>query len=862
MNEYRCENLGRRQRIVDQPAGPGRINAIDYLVVIDGEEVPAGLRQRLLRIRFFFSDELDSLGVENVQVQGGVRVVDPMVRWITRMSDVNAPGGVATDPSFDPTLSPEDRLYLANLAVATAEPERWLLLLVQSSGDFSRYRLLLREGPGSSAPPAGFDLRLSEVEFGFKVECPTPFDCRDEPECVGAPNEVPDIDYLARDFASFRQLMFERMALTQPGEPSREAATTRAALVEVLAYAADHASYYLDAVNTEAYLAYARQRSSVRRHARMRDYAMHEGCNARVFVHIEVAPGASLVTGIGETPVVQPGTSFMTRVPRHGAVIRPDGLADALSHGTEVFEVMHPLHALVDAHNEIHLHTWGDTDCCLPAGSTRATVRDPDDRLALAAGDFVVFEEIRDRETLQVADADPAHRHVVRITEVSSAYDDTLVETNGGPTRVRDIAWHDEDALPFALIVSVSTEAVAVARGNLVLCDHGQTLQTAPSQPLRLVPFGNQGHLRGTLGAQSLSWREGYRSDASASRVVRQDPRHATPYIALEGEGEEWLPQRDLLASAAAAREFVVETESDGRVWLRFGDDVKGRRPARGATFAANFRVGNGPEGNVGAGSIAHLVMQPGLVSGAVAAVVRAVRNPLAATGGVAPESIEEVRLYAPHAFRRQERAVTEDDWAEVAARHPQVQRAVATIRWTGSWHTVFVTVDRFGGLPIDEVFVAELLEHLQRYRLAGYDLQVEPPRYVPLDIAMTVCVDSHHFVEQVEKRLYQEFSTGILAGGQRGFFHPDEISFGEAVYLSRIVSRATAVPGVRWVDLSPPAVSATTHPHRFKRRGQAQGSEFDDGLIAMGPLEIARCDNDRNLPDNGQIRFFMEGGA
>ena len=60
-------------------------------------------------------------------------------------------------------------------------------------------------------------------------------------------------------------------------------------LVEVLAYVGDYLSYYQDAVATEAYLDTARQRISVRRHARLVDYLMHEGCNARAWVCVQVA---------------------------------------------------------------------------------------------------------------------------------------------------------------------------------------------------------------------------------------------------------------------------------------------------------------------------------------------------------------------------------------------------------------------------------------------------------------------------------------------------------------------------------------------------------------------------------------------
>ena len=51
-------------------------------------------------------------------------------------------------------------------------------------------------------------------------------------------------------------------------------------LVELLAYVADELSYRQDAVATEAYLDTARSRVSLRRHARLVDYRMHDGCNA------------------------------------------------------------------------------------------------------------------------------------------------------------------------------------------------------------------------------------------------------------------------------------------------------------------------------------------------------------------------------------------------------------------------------------------------------------------------------------------------------------------------------------------------------------------------------------------------------
>ena len=98
----------------------------------------------------------------------------------------------------------------------------------------------------------------------------------------------PDIDYLAKDYQGFRRLMLDRLSLLAPGWTERTPADLGIALVELLAYVADELSYRQDAVANEAYLGTARQRVSVRRHARLVDYFMHEGCNARAFVHFDV----------------------------------------------------------------------------------------------------------------------------------------------------------------------------------------------------------------------------------------------------------------------------------------------------------------------------------------------------------------------------------------------------------------------------------------------------------------------------------------------------------------------------------------------------------------------------------------------
>ena len=83
-----------------------------------------------------------------------------------------------------------------------------------------------------------------------------------------------------------------------------------------------------------------------------------------------------------------------------------------------------------------------------------------------------------------------------------------------------------------------------------------------------------------------------------------------------------------------------------------------------------------------------------------------------------------------------------------------QVQNAVATLRWTGSWYTVFITAERKGEGPLTTALRKQLKRNINRYRLAGQDTELEPPQYVSLQIDLTICVDPDYFRADVETAL------------------------------------------------------------------------------------------------------------
>ena len=134
---------------------------------------------------------------------------------------------------------------------------------------------------------------------------------------------------------------------------------------------------------------------------------------------------------------------------------------------------------------------------------------------------------------------------------------------------------------------------------------------------------------------------------------------------------------------------------------------------------------------------------------------------------------------------------------------------------------------------------------------MAGHDLEIDGPQYVSLEIEMVVCVHPDYFRSVVLAALTDVFSSDTRADGSLGFFHPDNFTFGQSIYLSELYAAAQEVAGVRYVLEVP----------TFQRLDLPNTSGLDEGVLKMGRLEIARLDNDPNFPERGVLSFEMRGG-
>ena len=132
---------------------------------------------------------------------------------------------------------------------------------------------------------------------------------------------------------------------------------------------------------------------------------------------------------------------------------------------------------------------------------------------------------------------------------------------------------------------------------------------------------------------------------------------------------------------------------------------------------------------------------------------------------------------------------------------------------------------------------------------MAGYDLEVDSPRFVALDVALHVCVKPDYLRSDVRPGGTRCAVQRLLPDGGRGLFHPDNFTFG-AAGLSQPRSsppprRSKGVESVR-VDASR---ASSIHAPR----------PLENGVIPIGRLEIARLDNNPNFPERGRLASRLE---
>ncbi len=745
-----------------------------------------------------------------------------------------------------PAGSAAGRVQVVAMAPGSADHIR--RLKVQPIGDYATYTLNLICGD--------MDPLFSQIDFKFRPGC---FNTNCAPVISHeARDEAPAIDYLAKDFDSFKHVLINAMQERVPGwQPTSEADLDQV-LIDLIAADADELSDFQDRVMNEAYFGRARKRVSLARHARLMDYHIHQGNQAGTLIAVNVGTDHSIPKGFG----VWTGKKWQD----------PEAVIFTGTHDQACFQDL----------NTLDLYTWNGIVMALESGSTRADIVAPGGSTQTDADDLrdllrrkdvtaLVIEEKRNPETGTANGRDKTMRQVLRLLDADAAA--TTVYDPVHDNYVVRVEWRPEDKLKnrYCFVTRCpgepAREGVSVFHGNLIHVTHGRPHKTVFHPPLSELDAGDSNDLiwvDHAIYEETDHWGTLCRLPHGLlaygnTRPGGEMPVRTTLTVTVNGIDDPWQEQSDLIESKSDDNHFVVETDEYDVSTVRFGNGVNGRALPADAVVSCTYQVGRGSRGNVGADTLT------GFDNRAVGFPnVTTVHNPLDVTDGRDPEKHEEIIRRVPQAYgARQLRAVTLSDYTRRAEELPEVAHAFARYAWTGSWRTVRVAIDPKGTTEFSDAHRQKTVNHLDAVRLIGEDLEVRAARYVALDIFLQLCAHPDYWPEDLACELAMAFSTGHTPDGRQGFFHPDGWTFGQPLHASHLVGRAFEVTGIERVTLvsmrrwqagrgSSPAV-VTVQPEDMPM------DEVD--TLAVAPFEIIQVANDPSQLENGRIQFDIQGG-
>ena len=763
-----------------------------------------------------------------------------------------------------------------------AAGRRYLEICVAQPGDFTDYRLLIDD--------TRIDASFNDVAFSFKVGCDDGLDCA-EPlnECAVEPAVDFPVDYLARDFVSLRNALLDFAAQRYPKWQLPKEADVGVMFTEVLAALGDELSYVQDRVNREAYLETATERRSLRKKARLLDYEIHDGRMATTWIELTVS-GAS---------VVDSGWPIWARVEGKAPITFEIG------RGMEASDENFTVDPLWNPGN-FTLYCFDDDQACLDPGATEVVVRNDPANDDNPGG--VVFDEAATLlwvgRTLLLRDApsDPSEvqkLHIVTVTEVELGRDELF------DIDIARIRWDDKDAPAF----SIPLEELELS-GNIVPATAGESR----SDQFRLGPLEAGDESAGVIEAVEregplFSKRDPSllaRRDPCSESVEETAHRPPVYLLSLPGTDERglafadtngdlrstepeievgpsggppnpWAFRRGLVGEGRDDETFTLEDGTWRRIvgyWrgekeivhrdyatgagysVRFGDGEFGRIPAAGSLFQVNYRLGSGVSANVPAGAVSALRVaredpEPDVVS-PLEGIVEAASNPFAVTDGVDPESATEIKMLTPEAYKAETLfAVRPEDYGTQAEKLDSVQRAQGTFRWTGSWLSAMTAVDPAESFSLSATRRAEVEAFLACRRQAGREVIVSDPKFVNLDLLITLCASSNAFPAQVRVRVSEALFGRRGARPLRGFFHPDNFTFGTPLRRSALEAAVQAVDGVDAV------IGMGIRSH-----GVTEFSDFDALTFEVAGDQVIRLENSSLRPERGSLNLSFEGGA
>lgn len=265
-------------------------------------------------------------------------------------------------------------------------------------------------------------------------------------------------------------------------------------------------------------------------------------------------------------------------------------------------------------------------------------------------------------------------------------------------------------------------------------------------------------------------------SDGSADQTFNIDDfpvvaESIEVYVESGNTFKKWTRVQHLLDYGPNDAVYTTRFDKDDNLFVVFGDGISGAIPTYQAAIRSTYTIGGGSIGNISTNILNNIEYIPGLSEAQITAIagIIDVDNLTTAIGGANAESNDSIRNNAPLYLRAQNRAITLDDFENLAASVNNVGKANAV---GSSYTSVTMYIaprrddedgDPKPGLNDDDSVTVEwtsmrdaVKDYLADKMLAGVTLTLTKPTYVPVTMNIQYKLNPQYTTAVAEKAVKQ----------------------------------------------------------------------------------------------------------
>lgn len=235
--------------------------------------------------------------------------------------------------------------------------------------------------------------------------------------------------------------------------------------------------------------------------------------------------------------------------------------------------------------------------------------------------------------------------------------------------------------------------------------------------------------------AQYINVTESYtipNSDPDQQILIGTRYVHNSMNIIIDGQS--WEQVSSFGRSLPNDLHYIVDIGIEGIAYVQFGDDTRGAIPNIGSPVQLSYRNTSGERGNIQPGSI-NEAPPITLTSEADELIVN---NPQSASGGTGYENIDSLRKNIPHSLRVLDRAVTQQDYSDIAALHPAVKSAYAHYE-CGKYVDIYVAPATSDGGVASIGLLDDVKEYFQKYKMITTFINVLPAGISRINLTLNI---------------------------------------------------------------------------------------------------------------------------